>query len=206
MPSIDVYNLNRDKVGTLDLDAAVFGGEIKEYLFWEVVRSQLASRRRGTAKTKQRNEVQGSTRKMFRQKGTGRARKGMRTVPTHRGGGVVFGPIPRDFGYRVPKKVRRAALRSALAKRLAEQRLIVVQDFELAEIKTKKIVEIMGRFDVSSALIVDGRNANLDKSTRNLPTVKFLPVEGLNVYDVLRYDNLVLTSGSVKAIEGALRP
>jgi large subunit ribosomal protein L4 len=206
MPSIDVYNLNRDKVGSIDLDAAVFGGEIKEYLFWEVVRSQLASRRRGTAKTKQRNEVQGSTRKMFRQKGTGRARKGMRTVPTHRGGGVVFGPQPRDFGYRVPKKVRRAALRSALAKRLSEQRLIVVQDFELAEIKTKKVVEIMGRFDVSSALIVDARNANLDKSTRNLPTVKFLPVEGLNVYDVLRYDNLVLTSGSVKAIEGALRP
>jgi large subunit ribosomal protein L4 len=206
MPSIDVYNLNRDKVGSIDLDAAVFGGEIKEYLFWEVVRSQLASRRRGTAKTKQRNEVQGSTRKMFRQKGTGRARKGMCTVPTYRGGGVVFGPQPRDFGYRVPKKVRRAALRSALAKRLSEQRLIVVQDFELAEIKTKKVVEIMGRFDVSSALIVDARNANLDKSTRNLPTVKFLPVEGLNVYDVLRYDNLVLTSGSVKAIEGALRP
>lgn len=206
MPSIDVYNLNRDKVGTLDLDDLVFAGEVKEYLFWEVVRSQLASRRRGTAKTKQRNEVKGSTRKMFRQKGTGRARKGMRTVPIHRGGGVVFGPQPRDFGYRVPKKVRRAALRSALARRLAEQRLIVVQDFELSEIKTKRIVEIMGRFDMTSALIVDGRNENLDKSTRNLPTVKFLPVEGLNVYDVLRYDNLVLTSGSVKAIEGALRP
>jgi large subunit ribosomal protein L4 len=206
MPSIDVYNLNRDKVGTIDLDDLVFAGEVKEHLFWEVVRSQLASRRSGTAKAKERNEVRGSTRKLFRQKGTGRARKGMRTVPGHRGGGVVFGPRPRDFSYRPPRKVRRAALRSALAKRLSEQRIIVVENFELPEIKTKRLTEVLKRFELGSALIVDGRNENLNKSARNLPTIKFLPVEGLNVYDVLRYDNLVLTAPSVKVIEGALRP
>lgn len=206
MPSIDVYNLKRDKVGQIDLDELVFGAEVKEYLFWEVVRSQLASRRRGTASTKERSDVRGSKRKMFRQKGTGRARKGMRTVPIHKGGGVVFGPHPRDFGYRVPKKVRRAALRSALSKRLQEQRLFVVEDFALDEIKTKKLAEVLKGFELESALLVDERNEKLNKSARNLKSFKFLPVEGLNVYDVLRYDNLVLTKPSVKVIEGALRP
>jgi large subunit ribosomal protein L4 len=206
MPSIDVYNLNRDKVGQIDLDDLVFGAEVKEYLFWEVVRNQLANRRCGTAKVKERGEVRGSTRKMFRQKGTGRARQGNRTVNTHRGGGVVFGPRPRDFGYKVPKKVRRAALRSALSRRLQEQRLIVLEDFSLAEIKTKKLTEVLKRFELDSALLVDERNENLNKSARNLKSFKFLPVEGLNVYDVLRYDNLILTAPSVKVIEGALRP
>ena len=206
MPSIDVYNLNHDKVGEIELDDLVFAAEVKEYLFWEVVRNQLANRRAGTASTKDRGEVRGSTRKMFRQKGTGRARQGMRTVPIHRGGGVVFGPHPRDFGYKVPKKVRRAALRSALSKRLQENRLFVVQDFALDEIKTKTLTEILKRFELQSALIVDERNENLNKSARNLKSFKFLPVEGLNVYDVLRYDNLVLTAPSVKVIEGALRP
>ena len=206
MSVVDVYNLNHDKVGELELDDQVFGAEVKEHLFWEVVRSQLASRRRGTAKAKERGEVRGSTKKMFRQKGSGRARKGMRMSPLHRGGGVVFGPRPRDFGYRVPKKVRRAALRSALSKRLGEQRLVVLDKFELEEIKTKKVVEVLQKFGTQSALIVDERNEPLMKSSRNLPTCKYLPVEGLNVYDVLRYDTLILTSSSVKVIEGALRP
>ena len=206
MSTVDVYNLSRDKVGELELDDQVFGVEVKEHLFWEVVRSQLAGRRRGTASTKERSFVHGTTAKMFRQKGTGRARKGMRKSPLHRGGGIVFGPHPRNFGYRVPKKVRRAALRCALSRRLGEQRLFVIDAFELDEIKTKKIAEILERFEVTSALIVDERNERLHKSSRNLPTCKYLPVEGLNVYDVLRYETLILTSSSVKVIEGALRP
>ncbi len=206
MPVIEVYNLNHEKVGELTLDDAVFGAEVKEHLFWEVVRSQLASRRKGCASTKERSAVSGSTAKLFRQKGTGRARKGMRKSPLHPGGGVVFGPHPRDFAYKPPKKVRKAALRSALSRRLAESRLIVLEDLNLEEIKTKKLAEILARFDLTSALIVDERNEKLKKSARNLSKFQYLPVEGLNVYDVLKHDNLVLTTPSVKVLEGTLRP
>jgi len=206
MPVIEVYNQNRDKVGELTLDEGVFGAEVKEHLFWEVVRSQLASRRGGNASTKERSDVAGSTAKLFRQKGTGRARKGMRKSPLHPGGGVVFGPHPRDFSYKPPKKVRKAALRSAISKRLSESRLIVLENFELEEIKTKKLAEILDRFELTSALIVDERNEKLQRSARNLPKFQYMPVEGLNVYDVLRYDNLVLTTPSVKVLEGTLRP
>lgn len=206
MPVIEVYNLKREKVGELGLDDGVFAAEVKEYLFWEVVRSQMASRRRGTAKTKGRSEVAGSTKKLYRQKGTGRARQGSQNSPLHPGGGVVFGPRPRSYAYQVPKKVRRAAMRSALTKRLQEQRLFVLDAFQLEEIKTKGLVEVLRRFDLQSALIVDERNEKLDKSARNLPKFKYLPVEGLNVYDVLKYDNLILTAPSVKVIEGTLRP
>ncbi len=206
MPVIDIYNLEHEKTGELELDEQVFGAPIREHLFWEVVRAQLASRRRGTAKAKARAEVKCSTRKMFRQKGTGRARQGMRSSPLNPGGGVIFGPRPRNYAYRPPRKVRRAALRSALAKRLAEKRLIVVDAFALEEIKTKGLLQVLNRFEVSNALIVDERNERLQKSSQNLKSFKFLPVEGLNVYDILRHDNLILTARSVEVIEGTLRP
>ena len=206
MPVIDIYSLQNEKVGELELDDQVFGAPVKEHLFWEVVRAQLASRRSGTAKTKARSEVKGSTRKIFRQKGTGRARKGAQKSPLHPGGGVIFGPVPRSYAYRPPRKVRRAALCSALSKRLSEQRLIVVDAFALDEIKTKALAEVLSRFAVPNALIVDERNEKLQKSSRNLKAFKFLPVEGLNVYDILRYDTLILTARSVEVIEGTLRP
>lgn len=206
MPVVDVYNLKNEKVSELTLDDQVFGVEVKPHLFWEVVRAQLAARRGGNASTKERSDVQGAYRKLFRQKGTGRARKGSVRSPLHRGGGTVFGPHPRSFAYKVPKKVRKGALRSALTKRLLDQKLMVLEAFELDEIKTKALVEILARLGIENALIVDEANEKLQKSARNLQKVQFLPTAGLNVHDILRYENLILTVPSVKVIEGALRP
>ncbi|GMV39255.1 MAG: 50S ribosomal protein L4 [Myxococcales bacterium] len=207
MPQIDVYNLARQKVGEMVLDDAVFAAPVKEHLYWEVVRMQLANRRSGTANTKTRSEVKFSTRKLFKQKGTGRARRGSRRAPTLKGGGTILGPKPRDFSYTVPKKVRKAALRSALTGRLVERRLVVVDRFELPEIKTKALVKVLSGFDLTKTLVVDGgTNRNLKLSARNLRDVKFLAPEGLNVYDVLRFDAIVLSQDSIRAIEGALKP
>ncbi len=206
MPTVDLYNLNHEKVGHIDLEDQVFAAPAKEHLFYLVVKAQMAGRRAGSASTKTRSEVSGSTRKLFRQKGTGRARRGDRKAHTLRGGGVVKGPKPRCWAEKVTKKVRRGALRGALSKRLADQALFVVDRFDLEQIKTKRVAEIVNRFGLSSALIVDVRNEKLDLSSRNLPNVKYLPTEGLNVYDILRYDSLVLTEPSVRIIEGALRP
>ena len=206
MATTDVYNLKREKVGEVDLDDAIFSVEVREHLFYEVVKSQQASKRAGTAKTKTRSEKAYSTAKMFKQKGTGRARRGSRRSPGLRGGGVVFGPQPRDYSYRVPRSMRRAALCSALSTRLAEKRLIIVEDFELPEIKTKALLEVLKRFELESALIVDGSdNIHLKKSARNLPKFKYLASGGVNVLDVLRYDHIILSRASVEAIEGALK-
>jgi large subunit ribosomal protein L4 len=207
MPQIDVYNLSHQKVGEMVLDDAVFDAPIKEHLYWDVVRSQLAARRAGTACTKTRSEVSYSTRKLFKQKGTGRSRAGSRRAPSMRGGGIVLGPKPREFNYAINRKVRKAALRSALTGRLQEKQLFVVDKMELAEIKTKALVGTLRGFNLSKALLVDsGANRNLKLSARNLKDVKFLAPEGLNVYDVLRFDTIVLSQDSVRAIEGALRP
>jgi large subunit ribosomal protein L4 len=143
---------------------------------------------------------------MFKQKGTGNARRGSRRAAGLRGGGTVFGPRPRDFGYRVPRTMRKAALRSALSGRIAEQRVFVLEDFELPEIKTKGLIEVLRRFELKNALIVDSNtNEVLKKSAKNLKNVKFLATDGLNVYDVLKYDTLIVTKTSVEAIEGALK-
>ena len=207
MPQIDVYNLARQKVGEMVLDDAVFAAPVKEHLYWEVVRMQLANRRSGTANTKTRAEVKFSSRKLFKQKGTGRARRGSRKSPTLKGGGTILGPRPRDFSYTVPKKVKKAALRSALTGRLAESRLLVLDRLELPEIKTKALAGVLKGFDLSKTLVVDaGTNRNLKLSARNMKDVKFLAPEGLNVYDVLRFDAIVLSQESVRAIEGALKP
>ena len=205
MPTLDVYDENRRKVGEIELSDAVFGAEIKPHLLHEVVVWQQARRRAGTASTKTRAEVRGGGRKPWRQKGTGRARVGSRNSPLWRGGGTTFGPKPRDYDYTLPKKVRKAALRSALSDKLGEAKLTVLSGFGLEAIKTKDFAEVLGRFEVEKALVVvEGPDEILEKSSRNLPGVKVLRAEGLNVYDILRYDNLMLLQPAVGKIEEAL--
>ena len=205
MPKVDVLNVAGQKVSEIDLSEDIFGGPVKEHLFHEVVRWQLACRRRGNASTKERNEVVGSRRKLFRQKGTGRARRGSAQSPLLKGGGVVFGPKPRDFSYTLPGKVKKAALRSALARRLEETKLLILDAFELDEIKTRRAVDILKGLALESVLIVDEGNPNLSLSTRNIHKVKYLPVEGLNVVDILRHESLILTKRAVAAVEGRLK-
>jgi large subunit ribosomal protein L4 len=205
MAIVDVYNLQKEKVGEIQLRDEVFNVSVKKHVLHQVVVSQLASRRVGTASTKGRSEVKASGRKLWRQKGTGRARVGDAASPTRRGGGVVFGPKPRQYDLRVPKKVRKAALRMALSDKLQGEQLIVVDSLALAEAKTKSFVAVMDRFDVAKGLIVtEGNNEVLDKSSRNVPWVKVLRSEGLNVYDILNCDQLVLEQATVGKIEEAL--
>jgi len=206
MAQLDVYNLSKEKVGTIDLDDQVFGVEVREHLYYEIVRMQQATKRQGSACTKTRAEVAYSTAKLFKQKGTGRARRGSRKAATLRGGGTVFGPRPRDYSYRVPRTMRKAALRSALSGRLQEAQIFVVEDFQLEEIKTKGLLAVLNRFELNNALLVDdSSNVNLKKSARNLKKFKFIATEGLNVYDLLKFDALVVTRSSVEKIEGALK-
>ena len=205
MSKVDVYNSNKEVVSSVDLNPAVFGAEVKEHLFWDVVRMQLANRRRGTVKTKTRAEAAGSGRKPYRQKGTGRARAGSVTSPLWVGGGTIFGPKPRDHSYKVPKKVRRAALRSALVKKVSEGKLTVMESFDIPEVKTKRFLEIMGKLGVTKALIVIAqRDRNLELSARNVRQVKVLMAEGLNVFDILKFDNIVITRGALEFINKAL--
>ena len=203
MPKIRVYNLDRSDVGELELSDAVFGAAVNEALFYDVVKAQLASRRSGTASTKGRSEVAGSKQKIYRQKGTGGARHGTKRSPTMVGGGQAHGPKPRDYSYRPTRKMRLGALRSALSLKLNEGRLLVVSDFELNEIKTKKLAEVLGKLQVGrSAIIVDAKdNDKLRMSVRNLPSFQFLPPEGVNLYDLLRHESLVLTKSAVEALE-----
>ncbi|HOI10459.1 MAG TPA: 50S ribosomal protein L4 [Myxococcota bacterium] len=204
MPNLDVFDLGRKKVGSIELSDLVFGAESRPHLYHQVVRAQLLSRRAGTVKTKKRDEVSGSTRKVYRQKGTGRARHGDSRSPIFRRGGAVFGPMPKDWDVKVPKKVKRAALVSALSDRVREGHVWVLEAADLEQAKTKRIAELMARFEVGSVLFVDVDNRNLSLSCRNLPTAKYLSSRGLNLFDVLKYDHLILTKGAVEAIEGAL--
>lgn len=204
MATLPIYNLNREEVGTIEVADGVFGVEVKPHLFYEVVKWQLAKRRAGTAATKGRSEVSGGGKKPYRQKGTGRARQGSRRAPNHVGGGTVHGPQPRSYAYTLNKKVRRGALRAALSKRVQDGELLVVQSLELAEVKTKAAAQVFERLAGGNALVVDADNRNLQLSVRNLPKVKFLPVEGLNVFDILNHKTLVLTEPMVRRIEGAL--
>ncbi len=204
MATFEVYNLNREKVSDIELSDNVFAAEIKNHLFWEVVRNQLAKRRTGNANTKTRSEVSGTGAKPFRQKGTGRARQGGFRSPHHVGGAVAHGPHPRDYSYVVPKKVRRAALCSALSLRAKENNLVILEDLELAEIKTKSLKEILDRFELKKALIVDYDNENLKLSCRNLKNFQVLPPIGVNVYDLLRYDTLVLTRKAAEKLQSRL--
>lgn len=200
MPVVPVYNLERQQVGEITLADAIFGAEVKEHLFHEVVRSHLAAIRQGTHATKERSEVSGSTKKIYKQKGTGRARHGSRKAPTFVGGGTVFGPHPREYVLKVNKKVRFAALCSALSRRTEEKQVIVVDDLTLPQIKTKQISGLLKRFDVSKTLIVDVSNENLQLSARNLPNAQYLPVAGLNVYDILRHDTVLISKAAAEAL------
>ena len=203
MATIDVFNMKREKVGSLELADEVFATDVKEHLFYEVVKAQLASRRQGTASAKNRSAVSGSTKKLYKQKGTGRARHGSIRAPIYVGGGRAHPPQPRDWSYRPPQQVRAGALRSALSKFQKEGRLVVVDRFELAEIKTKALLSALGTLQAAkSTLVVDAvTNENLKLSVRNCKDHSFLPPEGVNVYDLLRHDHLVLSKDAAKALE-----
>lgn len=202
MAKIDVFNLKREKVGDIELADEVFASEVKEHLMHEVVVAQLASRRAGTKAAKERAAVSGSSKKIYKQKGTGRARHGSIRAPIFVGGGRAHPPKPQDFGYRPPRRVRIGALKSALSLIAKEGRLIVVDSIDLGEIKTKKIASVLEALKAKTALVVDDKsNDNLRLSIRNLSDGQFLPPEGVNVYDLLRCDSLVVSKTAAKALE-----
>ena len=204
MPVVDVVDINNNKVGEALLADEIFGVKVKPLVIHEVVKMQLANRRSGTASTKGRSLVSGGGRKPWRQKGTGRARAGSIRSPLWRGGGTVFGPVPRDYFYLVPKKVRRSALKSALTQKLKENKLVVIDAINLEEIKTKKFVALMKTLNINNALIIDKENKNLQLSARNVPNFKVLKPEGLNVFDIMTHEFLVLTKPSLECIEKRL--
>jgi len=203
MAKIDVFNVKREKVGEMDLADEVFATEVKDHLMHEVVVAQLASRRAGTHAAKERSAVAGSKKKLYKQKGTGNARHGNIGAPIYVGGGRAHPPRPQDWSYRPPRQVRIGALRSALSMMVKEGRLTVVDKIALDEIKTKKVVGILEALSkASKTLVVDSKaNDNLRLSIRNVETSQFLPPEGVNVYDVLRHEHLVLSQDAVKALE-----
>ena len=206
MPVAAVYDIENKKVSEIDLSDHIFGATVNESVIYEVVRMQLISRRSGTACTKTRRDIRGGGKKPWRQKGTGRARAGTSRSPIWRGGGTVFGPLPRDYSYKVTKKVRKLALISALSQKFKEDRMIILNDFPMEEIKTKKFKEVVDRFGMKKALvIIDKSYPVLEKSSRNLKNIKMIRSEGINVYDLLNHDHVVLLEPSVKNIEGALR-
>ena len=205
MPVTGVYDIENNRISEIDLNDAVFGAEVNEDAIYEVVRMQMASRRMGTASTKGRSDVRGGGKKPWRQKGTGRARAGHSRSPIWRGGGIIFGPTPRSYSYKLPKKVRRVALISALSMKLKEEKMIILKDFPMEEIKTKRFREVIDRFGLGKALfVIDGSQPILEKSSRNIKEIKMVRSEGINVYDLLKYDHVVLLEPSIKKIEGAL--
>ncbi|HZS36591.1 MAG TPA: 50S ribosomal protein L4 [Polyangia bacterium] len=206
MAKIEVKNLDGKSVGHVELDDAVFGVEVNEHLLWESVKQQRANQRAGTHSTKRRSEVRGGGKKPYKQKGTGNARQGSTRSPQFVGGGSVFGPKPRDYSYSMPKKAMAGALRSALSLRTKESKIVVVEDFALDAIKTARVAEILETLGAHSALIVDGENEKLAKSARNLGAAKYLAPAGLNVYDVLNHETLILTRPTVEAITKRLHP
>ena len=206
MPVIDVQNVKGKQISQVELADDVFSVPVKSSVLHEVVTMQLANRRSGTAAVKHRSDVRGSGRKLFRQKGTGRARRGDIKSPLLRGGGVVFGPDGRIYTQKVTKKVRKLALKMALSSKLLENELMVLDQFELDQIKTKEFVDILNALKLDNALIVtENKNEHLELSSNNVPDVKVLRSEGLNVYDILKYRTLVLLEPAVKNIEGRLR-
>lgn len=204
MPTIDVVNLENKKTGSLELAEEIWNAPAKRYLLTEVVNWQRASRRRGTQSALTKAGVHGTTKKPFKQKGTGNARQGSNRNPHMIGGGVAFAPKPRDYSYTLPRAKRRAALAVALSLKLKEGGLRVVQDFQLEEIKTKKVTAALANLGVERALIVDAENEALSKSARNISTSRYLHHSGLNVYDLLKYPSLVITESAAKAIESKI--
>ncbi len=202
MANVAVYNIEGKEVGTMELNDAVFGVEVNDHLVHMAVVNQLANKRQGTQKAKTRSEVSGGGKKPWRQKGTGRARQGSTRAPQWTGGGVVFAPVPRDYSFKMNKKERRAALKSALTAKVEEKKFIVVDEIKLDEIKTKSIANMLKGLDVSKALVVleDG-NTNAEISARNIADVKTAKSNTINVYDILKYNTVVATRAAVEAIE-----
>ena len=202
MANVAVYNMDGKEVGTLELNDAIFGVEVNEHLVHMAVLQQLANNRQGTQKAKTRSEVRGGGRKPWRQKGTGHARQGSTRAPQWRHGGVVFAPVPRDYSFKLNKKEKRAALKSALTSRVAENKFIVLDELKLDEIKTKKFVQVLNNLNVDKALVVlNDMDTNVIKSANNVPTVKTMQTNEINVFDVLKYDTVVVTKDAVKTIE-----
>ena len=211
MPKLDVKNITGSNVGSIDLDDSVFGAEVHEHLLWEVVKWQLAKRRRGTASTKRLGEVRGSSKKVWKQKGTGQARQGSRQAPHWVGGGSVFGPKPRSYEYAMPRKAKKAALRAALSLRASENKIVVIDSFAIGGPKgsTKLVAGALKALGAAQpdnkVLIVDTKtNDNLVRGAKNLRSSQWVAPEGINVYDILRHEVLVLTQDAVKAITEAL--
>ncbi len=202
MANVSVYNMEGKEVGKMDLNDAVFGVEINEHLVHMAVVQTLANKRQGTQKAKTRSEVSGGGRKPWRQKGTGHARQGSIRAPQWKGGGVVFAPVPRDYSFKLNKKEKRAALKSVLTSRVQENKLIVLDELKLDEIKTKNFKQIMDNLKVEKAMVVLGaQDANVIASAKNLPTISTAVAENINVYDILKGDTLVLTKDAVTKIE-----
>lgn len=205
MPVADVFDIDKNKVSQIELNDAVFGAQANHDVVYEVVRMQMASRRQGTASTKERGDIRGGGKKPWRQKGTGRARAGTTRSPLWRGGGTVFGPRPKEHAFKVPRKVRKAAIISALSMKFSEDRIVILKEFPMEEIKTRKFKEVVERFGFRKALfILDKPNQVLEKSSKNLSDIKMIKSEGINVYDLLKHDHVVLLEPSVRMIEGAL--
>lgn len=206
MPSIAVFNMDRQKVGEVELSEEIFNTEVKEYLMHLALRIQLANRRAGTVKTKTRSEVAGSNKKPFKQKGTGNARQGNVRAPQYPGGGVAFGPRPRDYTLSMNKKARNAALRSALSFQFKNERITVMDKLDFDAISTKGFVGFMKRFEIERSLIItDDFTHNLQLSCRNVPHVKLLKHDALNIHDMLKYKNIIITQSAVQSVEGALQ-
>lgn len=205
MAVADVFDIEKKKVAQVDLNDAVFGAEVNEAIIYDVVKMQLASRRSGTASTKTRSDVSGGGKKPWRQKGTGRARSGSSRSPLWRSGGTVFGPHPRDYSYSVPKKVRKKALISALSMKFKDNQMLILKDFPMEKISTRIFKNVVDLFSLKKALfVIDENNEVLLKSSRNIKNIKMIRSEGINVYDILNHEHLILLEPSVKKIEGAL--
>lgn len=206
MAIVDVYDIRKNKVGEMELSDMVFNDEVREYLIHEAIKIQLANRRAGTVAVKNRALVSGSGKKPFRQKGTGQARQGCKRAPQYPGGGVAFGPQQKTYSLAMNKKARKAALRSALSLLFKENKMTVVDAFDLVNISTKEFAGVMNGFSVDKALLViDGANRNLELSARNLKDVKVLKSEGLNLFDIMKYQSVIFTQDAVRKVEGALQ-
>lgn len=205
MAVIDVLNDRGETVSQAELDDAIFNVPVKAGLLHEVVRAQLAARRAGNASVKHRSDIKGSTKKLFRQKGTGRARRGDIKSPLLRGGGVVFGPDTKSHGFKLPKKMRRQALKMALSDKLQNNRLAILDRLAMERIKTKDFVAVMKALDKRNLLLItDKKDERIERSSRNIPGVKVLRSEGLNVYDILKYEDLVILEASIEQIQERL--
>lgn len=205
MTVTEIYNVDNVKVGDIELNDNLFAVPVNPHIIHEIVRMQRAARRAGTACTKTRTEVRGGGKKPWKQKGTGRARSGSRTSPLWRGGGVVFGPKPRDYSFKLPKKVKKLGIRMALSSRYSDNLVLVLDDFKFEEIKTKRFIGVMNTLNIENALIVvPERDDYLERSSRNVQGFKVIPTAGLNVYDILLHKHIVLLQPCIGQLEERL--